>query len=53
MKVKKKAKIWNLYRQVPHLTLDTIRESDKTQENVIHKGAKRSALSERMITKSQ
>ena len=27
--IRQKAKIWNRYNQVPHLTLDTIWESDK------------------------
>ena len=45
IKVKRKAKIKNRYNQVPHLILDTIWESDNTQENVTHKRAKRSALS--------
>ena len=30
----------NRYNQVPHLTRDTIWESDKTQENIKHKRAK-------------
>ena len=50
-KVKKKAKIRNRYNQVPHLTQDTIRESDKTQEKITHKRAKRSALSQAGIHK--
>ena len=44
LKVKKKAKIRNQYNQEPQLTKDTIWESDKTQENITHKRAKRSAL---------
>ena len=31
-KVKRKAKIRNRYNQIPHLTRDTIWESDKTKE---------------------
>ena len=37
IKVEKKANIKNRYNEVPHLTLDTIWESDKTQENVTNK----------------
>ena len=44
-KVGKKAKIRNRYNQVPHLTQDTVRESDKTQENITYKRAKRSPFS--------
>ena len=32
-KVRKKAKIGNWYNQIPHLTQDTIRESDKNTRN--------------------
>ena len=39
-KVRKKATIRN---QMPHLTQDTEWENDKTQENITHKKAKRSA----------
>ena len=46
LKVIKNAKIRNKYNQVAHLTQDTIWESDKTQENIIHMRAKRSALSQ-------
>ena len=41
-KVGKEAKIRNRYNQVPHLTQDTVRENDKTQENITYKRAKRS-----------
>ena len=34
IKVKKKAQIRNRYNQVPHLTRDTIWESDKTHRNI-------------------
>ena len=47
----KKAKIRNRYNQVPHLTRDTIWESDKTQENIKHKSAKRSARAQQVITR--
>ena len=36
IKVVRKAKIKHGCNQVPHLTRDTIRESDKTQENTTH-----------------
>ena len=52
-KVSKKAKIRNWYNQVPHLTLDTTWESDKTQENIIYQRAKRSALYQQVITRLQ
>ena len=37
IKVRKKAKIRNQHNQVPHLTKDTIWESEKKQENIAHK----------------
>ena len=44
-KVRKKAKIKNRYNQVPHLTHDTIWESEKnTQENITYKKAQRLEL---------
>ena len=49
IKVRKKAKIRNRYNQVPHLTQDTIEKKDKTQENINHKRAKRSTLSQQVI----
>ena len=42
---KKEGKIRNHYNQVPYLTPDTKWESDKIEENLTHKRAKRSALS--------
>ena len=42
----KNAKIRNRYNQVLHLNRGTIKESDKTQRNTIHKRAKRSANSQ-------
>ena len=48
--VRKKAKIRNRYNQVPHLTPDTLWESDKTQENITCRRAKRSALSQQVTT---
>ena len=44
MKVSKKANLRKRYNQVPHLTQDTVWESDKTQENISLKRAKRLAL---------
>ena len=43
-KVRKKAHIRNRYNQIPHLTNDTIWESEKTQENITHKRAKKTAF---------
>ena len=50
IKVKQRAKTRNRYNQVPQLTRDTIWESDKIQENTTYKNAKRSALSQQVIT---
>ena len=44
IKLKQAAKLRNRYNQEPQLTRDTIWESDKTQENTTHKGAKRSTI---------
>ena len=52
-KVRKKAKIRNRYKQVPHLTPDTIRESEKNTRNITYKRTKRSALSQQVITRLQ
>ena len=52
-KVRKKSKIRNRYNQLPHLTKDTTLESDKTQENIIYKRAKRLALSQQMTKRLQ
>ena len=46
-----KAKIRNRYNQGPHLTQDTIWESDKTQENITYKRAKRSVFSQQVTTR--
>ena len=43
------AKIRNRYNQVPYLTQDTIRETDKIQENITHKRVKRSAFSPKKL----
>ena len=51
IKVRKKAKIRNRYNDIPHLTQDTIWESDKTQENITYKRAKRPALSQQVTTR--
>ena len=53
IKVRKKAKIRNRYKQVPHLTHDNVWESDKTQENFTYKRDKRPALSQQVITRLQ
>ena len=54
MKVRKKAKIRNQYNQVPHLTQNTLWESDKhTQENITYKKANRSVLSQQVTTRLQ
>ena len=53
IKTRKKAKLRNLYNQAPHLTQDTVWESDKTQENITCKGEKRSALSQQVTTRLQ
>ena len=45
--------IRNQYNKVLHLFQDTIWESDKTQENITFKKAKRSALSQQMTTRLQ
>ena len=42
--IKQAAKLRNRYNQEPQLTRDTIWESDKTQENTTHMGAKRSTI---------
>ena len=40
-KAREKAKFRHRYNQIPHLTKDTIWESDKTQENITYKRDKR------------
>ena len=42
-----------LYNQVPHLTQDTVWESDKTQLNLTYKRAKRSAFFQQVTTSLQ
>ena len=49
----REAKIRNPYDQIPHITQDTIWQSDKTQENITYKSAKRSALSQQVTTRLQ
>ena len=51
--VRKKTKIRNRYNQVPHLTPDTVWESDKTQENITCRRAKRSTLSQQVTIRLQ
>ena len=53
LKVRNKAKIKNRYNQIPHLTQDTIWESEKTQENITYKEAKRSVLFQQVATRLQ
>ena len=50
LKVKQRAKVRNRYNQLSQLTLDTILESDITQENTTHNRAKKSALFHQVIT---
>ena len=49
----KKAKTRNLYNQVPHLTQDTIWESDKNTRKHHIRESQRSALSQQVITRLQ
>ena len=51
--IRKKAKIRNRYNQVPHLTQNTLWESDKITINVIYRSAYRSALSQQVTTRLQ
>ena len=53
IKVRKNAKIRTRYNQVLLLTQDTTWESGKTQENITHRRAKRSALSQQVTTRLQ
>ena len=50
-KVGKVAKIWNRYNQVPHLTQDTVRESDKYKKKIRYMRAKKSAFSQQVTTR--
>ena len=53
-KLRKLAKFRNWYKQVPHLTRDTIwGKWKKKQEYITHKRAKRQALSQHVITRLQ
>ena len=45
VKVRKAAKVRNRYNQVPHLTQDTVWESDKTQLNMTNKSKEVSPFS--------
>ena len=51
--VRTKAKTRNRCNQGPHLTQDTAWESDKTQEKITYKRAKRSAFSQKVTTRMQ
>ena len=50
-KIRKKENIRNWSNQITHLTQDNIWESDKTQDNITFKRAKRSALSQQLATR--
>ena len=43
-KVGKEAKIWYRYNQVPHLTQNTLCDSDKSKKNIRYRRAKKSTL---------
>ena len=47
---RKGGKIWNRYNQVPHLTQDTVWESDKYTKNIRYMRAKKSAFSQQVTT---
>ena len=51
-KVERTAKTRNRYNQVSYLTRNAICESDKTQENITHKRAKKSAISQQVNNKA-
>ena len=53
IKLRKMAKIRNRNNQIPHMTQDTIWESDKTQEHITYKRAKRSAPFQQAPTRLQ
>ena len=53
IKVVKKAKIRNQYNQVLHLTQEPYGKVTKTQENITHKRAKRSAFSQQVTLRLQ
>ena len=50
-KVEKEAIVWNQYNQVPHLTQDTVWESDKYTKNIRYRRAKKSAFSLQLTTR--
>ena len=52
-KVREKAKIRNLYNQVPHLTQDTIWEEDKSTRTIPYKRANMLTLSQQLATRLQ
>ena len=51
IKVKRKVKIRYRYNHVPHLSQDTIGESNRTTVNTTRKTAKRLAISQQVITR--
>ena len=53
IKVRKKVKIRNRYNQVPRLTQNTTRESDKNTKKITYKSAKRPARLQQVITRLQ
>ena len=44
-KVGKEANVWIRYTQLPHLTLDTLWESDKYTKNIKYRRVEKSVLS--------
>ena len=53
VKVKNTARIRNRYNKIPHLTKENTWKSDKTQENITRKRAKKSAHSKQVTTRLQ
>ena len=53
LKVRKRAKIRNRYNQIPHLTRDNVWESDKTQETITYRRAKRLVISQQVALRLQ
>ena len=45
------AQIWNRYNQVPHLTQDTVWESEKYKKKIRYMRAKKSAFSQQVTTR--
>ena len=53
VKVRKKTTTRKQYNQVPHLTHNTVCESDRTHKNITQKRAKRSTFSQHVTTRLQ